>query len=60
MCARLDERWPTCEFRLWTHAENTASQRAAVRAGFRHRPALDEQRPMGTEVWPARWYSRSA
>ena len=60
LCARLGERWPTCELTLWTHAENIASQRVATRAGFRYQSDRDEQRPMGTDVWPVRWYSRSA
>lgn len=59
MCARLGQRWPACELTLWTHAKNIASQHVATRAGFRYQPDRDEQRPMGTEVWPARWYSRS-
>ena len=59
LCARLGQLWPTCELTLWTHAENIASQRVAARAGFRYQPDRDEQRAVGTEVWPARWYSRS-
>lgn len=61
MCARLREQWPACELTLWTHAENAASQHVAERAGFRHLPDRDEQRPIGAETWPARWYThRSA
>jgi RimJ/RimL family protein N-acetyltransferase len=58
LCARLAERWPTSVLALWTHADNTASQRVAERAGFRHQPNRDEQRTVGTETWPARWYVR--
>jgi [ribosomal protein S5]-alanine N-acetyltransferase len=58
LCARVGERWPTCALALWTHADNTASQRVAERAGFRHEPDRDEQRTVGTQTWPARWYVR--
>jgi RimJ/RimL family protein N-acetyltransferase len=60
LCARLAERWPGCDLALWTHSANTASQRVAVGAGFRYRPDRDERRTIGTEVWPVRWYLRSA
>lgn len=58
LCELLGERWPDCTPALWTHAENVASQRVALRAGFRYQPDLDERRPVGTEIWPARWYRR--
>jgi RimJ/RimL family protein N-acetyltransferase len=57
MCARLGERH---DLALWTHAGNTASQRVAERAGFHYRPDRDEQRTVGTQTWPARWYIRTS
>jgi ribosomal-protein-alanine N-acetyltransferase len=57
-CGLLAQRWPGCVPVLWTHADNTASQRVAERAGFRHQPERDEQRVIAGRSWPIRWYVR--
>jgi [ribosomal protein S5]-alanine N-acetyltransferase len=59
MCAWIGAHWHVQEIVLWTHADNTASQRAAEKAGFRYRPERDEILTVGTQEWPARWYRLS-
>jgi [ribosomal protein S5]-alanine N-acetyltransferase len=39
--------------RLWTHADNVASQHVAVAAGFRREPDRDAVRTVKGERWPA-------
>ena len=40
------------ELRLWTHVENTASQRVAERAGFVRDPERDGSREVKGQDWP--------
>jgi RimJ/RimL family protein N-acetyltransferase len=58
LCAWITAHWQFREIVLWTHAENTASQRTAERAGFVYRPERDETKTVGTQEWPARWFVR--
>jgi [ribosomal protein S5]-alanine N-acetyltransferase len=60
LCERVASSWDVTEIRLWTHAENVASQRVAEHAGFSHVPSEDGTREVGGQRWPVRWYSRSA
>lgn len=46
------------ELRLWTHAENVASQRVAERAGFHRAPERDRNREIKGETWPTLAYRR--
>lgn len=55
----LAVHWQVHEVTLWTHADNTSSQRAAEHAGFRYQPGRDEMRQVRSQVWPARWYERT-
>jgi [ribosomal protein S5]-alanine N-acetyltransferase len=57
MLAWISNHWQVQEVVLWTHAENIASQRVAERAGFRYQADRDEMRTVGSEIWPARWYT---
>lgn len=44
---------------LWTHADNTASQRAAQRAGFVRDPAADCERMIKGARWPTVTYRQT-
>ena len=48
------------EIRLWTHADNLASQRVAEAAGYRRTPADDRRRTIKGEVWDTVGYRRVA
>jgi [ribosomal protein S5]-alanine N-acetyltransferase len=58
LCTWISTHWAVREIALWTHADNTASQRTARNAGFRYRPGRDEVRMVNQQAWPARWYSQ--
>jgi RimJ/RimL family protein N-acetyltransferase len=58
MVAWIDASWPVHEITLWIHADNIASQRTAEHAGFRYQHDRDEMLPVGSQVWPVRWYQR--
>lgn len=45
------------ELLLWTHEENTASQRAAERAGFHRDPARDQPRHIKGDIWHTAAYA---
>ena len=47
------------ELRLWTHEDNAASRRAAVKAGFVRDPRHDEQRVIKGTMWPTVGYRRT-
>jgi RimJ/RimL family protein N-acetyltransferase len=50
---------PRCTvIRLWTHAENVASQRVALAAGFRRDPERDDVRMVKGERWPTLAFAR--
>jgi RimJ/RimL family protein N-acetyltransferase len=46
--------------RLWTHAENLASQRVAIAAGFHRDPERDALRTVKGEPWPTLAFTRCA
>ena len=48
------------ELRLWTHADNIPSRRAAERAGFTRDPARDRSREVKGARWPTVAYVRVA
>jgi [ribosomal protein S5]-alanine N-acetyltransferase len=48
------------EIRLWTHAENRASQRVAERAGYRRALDDDRRRTIKGQVWDTIGYRRGA
>ncbi len=56
VCTWAAETFAVREIRLWTHADNAASQRVAVRAGFRHEPARDGERTVRGRPWPTTAY----
>lgn len=58
VCIRALARCDT--IRLWTHAENTASQRVALAAGFRREPERDALRTVKGEHWPTLGFVRVA
>jgi RimJ/RimL family protein N-acetyltransferase len=58
VCMRALARCDT--IRLWTHAENTASQRVAVAAGFVREPEQDALRTVKGERWPTLGFVRRA
>ncbi|KAA2267083.1 GNAT family N-acetyltransferase [Solihabitans fulvus] len=60
LCDRVAEAWTVDEIRLFAHADNLGSQRAAERAGFHHLAGRDETREVAGEQWPVRWYARPA
>ena len=45
------------ELRLWTHVNNTASQRVAEHAGFHRDPARDQPRHIKGNTWPTVAYA---
>lgn len=47
---------PVDELRLWTHADNVASQRVAQRAGYVRQPEYDQTRMVRSEVWQTLGY----
>jgi ribosomal-protein-alanine N-acetyltransferase len=47
------------ELRLWTHADNVASQRVAERAGFLRDPGRDSSREVKGGTWPTIAYRLS-
>jgi RimJ/RimL family protein N-acetyltransferase len=51
---------PVAELRLWTHADNTASQRVAERAGYHHDPERDGVWEVKDELWPSTAYALPA
>ncbi|MEV4600705.1 GNAT family N-acetyltransferase [Amycolatopsis sp. NPDC049253] len=57
LCRRASTAWPGTEIRLWTHAGNVASQRAAEHAGF-GRVEGPSTREIGGQVWPVVHYAR--
>lgn len=56
VCARARQQCTV--IRLWTHAENIASQRVAIAAGFHRDPARDEVRTVKDELWPTLAFAR--
>jgi RimJ/RimL family protein N-acetyltransferase len=56
MCRRAFDRDGVEEIRLWTHTQNVASQRVALRAGFVPEPARDRVREVKGENWSTRAY----
>jgi [ribosomal protein S5]-alanine N-acetyltransferase len=60
LCHRVAGTWPVAEIRLWTHAENVASQRVAENAGFSRCTLEERAKEVAGEQWPVRWYCRSA
>lgn len=57
LCRRVSAAWPGTEIRLWTHADNVASQRAAEHAGF-GRFEGPPTKEVGGQVWPVVRYHR--
>ncbi|WP_052372392.1 GNAT family N-acetyltransferase [Amycolatopsis taiwanensis] len=58
LCQRVADTWPVTEIRLWTHAENLASQRVAENAGFIACTGDGETKEIKGRQWPVRWYRR--
>jgi [ribosomal protein S5]-alanine N-acetyltransferase len=58
-CHRVADAWPVTEIRLWTHAQNVASQRVAENAGFSSFPGDGETKEVNGQCWPVRYYRRS-
>ncbi|MDI5980035.1 GNAT family N-acetyltransferase [Amycolatopsis magusensis] len=58
LCARALTIWPITEFRLYTHADNLASQRVAEKAGFHRMDGMPTQREVYGQKWPVRWFER--
>lgn len=58
LCELVATTWAVAEIRLFTHAENVASQRVAVRAGFTRVADGERTRQVDDHCWPIRWYSR--
>lgn len=58
LCSWTRENWPAVrEVTLWTHADNIASQRVALAAGFHRQPSRDGYRTVAGQRWPVRWYA---
>lgn len=58
LCRRVADTWSVSEIRLWTHAENVASQRVAENAGFTIFTGDTETKEIKGRQWPVRWYRR--
>ncbi|WP_326837800.1 GNAT family protein [Amycolatopsis rhabdoformis] len=56
LCRRVSAAWPGAEIRLWTHADNIASQRVAERAGFGQVEGAGGREVRG-QAWPVVHYS---
>ncbi|AXB42617.1 GNAT family N-acetyltransferase [Amycolatopsis albispora] len=59
LCTRALDQWPITELRLYTHAENLASQRVAENAGFQPLADMPTVREVYGVVWPVRWFERA-
>lgn len=58
LCSWVRENWPAAqEVALWTHADNIASQRVALAAGFHSQQSQDGYRTVAGQQWPVRWYT---
>lgn len=59
MCRRVASRWPVRAIRLWTHADNVASQRVAEHAGFVDVTDDGATMEVDGQRWPVRRYRRT-
>ncbi|QRP48257.1 GNAT family N-acetyltransferase [Amycolatopsis sp. FDAARGOS 1241] len=58
LCHQVEAAWPVAELRLWTHADNVASQRVAERAGFGRVGGVTPKDVHG-HVWPVVHYRKA-
>lgn len=58
LCLWIRENWPKVQHvALWTHADNIASQRVALAAGFHRQQSRDGYRTVAGRPWQTRWYT---
>jgi len=56
LCVWIRTNWPAVRhIGLWTHADNIASQRVALAAGFHRQQSRDGYRTVAGQRWPTQW-----